>query len=324
MNKGDYAIYDAQQQRDWSHLEITDEMLESLEGFLPDTTREHFEQFKDKYGRYPRVTGQGRTLDFQKTIDRKKVAIDLNGDFAELRKAIKTKYETFSDKDFKSLEREKNVQQMFNDIYYVWKNSGYEITTVATILGVSAIVGGIAFCAAHNYFDCLSEARAVIGASNDIDSIEGYNKHVGVHTEYRPHATTSSNHVNGVRTDIVMNASTKDAIEDFTKHVLRYLKKDFTEDGKITKSDLQAACEKAERRGDGADKTTHTKVVSVSDGKVVVEITTNSRSSNKSKTVTMDILFSAVEEYSNIPGVQFSWNESKKRSGINYQWVLNG
>ena len=321
MNKGDYAIYDTQQQQDWAHLEMTDEMLESLEGFLSDSTREHFEQFKDKYGRYPRITGQGRELDFQKTINRKKVDIDLNGDFAELRKAIKAKYETFSDKDFKSLERERNARQMFDDIYYIWKNSGFEIKAVATVLGLGAIIGGIVFCTAHDYFDCLSEARAVIGASNDIDSIEGYNKHVGVHTEYRPHADKVNG---GVRTNIVLNSSTKDAIEDFTKHVIRYLKKDFTEDGKITKSDLQAACEKAERRGDGGDKTTNTKVVSVSDGKVVVEITTNSRSEKGSKTVTMDILFGAVEEYSNIPGVQFSWNESRKRSSIDYQWVLNG
>ena len=109
------------------------------------------------------------------------------------------------------------------------------------------------------------------------------------------------------------NPSTKSAAEEFTQRLIKELKKKshgYIDDKSISKSELVSASEAVADRVNAATNHTKISVVDVTRGKVTLEITTNATSKTDSKTVDVDISLEAFAEYSNIPGVTFSWGEN--------------
>ncbi len=329
FSDGEAAVYAAEKQEDWRHVEITDQLVDAVEECCDPGTIKRIKMFKQQYGQYPAVTISGGKLNFQKTINRRQVKLrysdsdsasdepdNLSNDFIEFRKAVRRRFNKIPESELKIVKTRSDISRLMKRIKREFDlMDTTERIAIGTIVGATLLVGGIVVAVVASYNDCLEEARTILEASNDFSQIDNYGKSVGCH------ATIS--YYNGAsHATLVPNKSTKAAAEEFTQRLIKVLKKKnngYVDDETISKSELLDACEVVLDKVTANDSHTRISVVDTSRGKVTLKIVTNAKSDTNSKTAYVDISLRAFANYSNIPGVTFSWGENYK---LDYRKIL--
>lgn len=329
FSDGEAAVYAAEKQEDWRHVEITDQLVDAVEECCGPGTIKRIKMFKQQYGQYPTVTVSGGKLNFQKTINRRQVKLrypdsdnasdepdNLSNDFIEFRKAVRRRFNKIPESELKFVKTKSDVSKLMKRIKREFDlMDSVERVAIGTLVGATLLVGGVVVAVIASYNDCLEEARTILEASNDFSQIDNYGKSVGCHATITYYNGTS-------HATLVPNKSTKSAAEEFTRLLIKVLKKKnngYVDDETISKSELLDACEVVLDKVTADDSHTRISVVDTSRGKVSLKIVTNATSDTNSKTAYVDISLRAFANYSNIPGVTFSWGENYK---LDYRKIL--
>lgn len=330
FSDGDAAVYAAEKQEYWRYVELTDQLVDAVEECCDPGTIKRIRMFKQQYGQYPMITVSGGKLNFQKTINRRPVRLrypdsdnasiepaDLSNDFIEFRQAVRRRFDKIPESELKSVKTRSDVSKLMKRIKREFDSMEFiERVAIGTIVGATLLVGGIVVAATVSYNDCLEEARTILEASNDFSQIDNYGKSVGCHATIAYY--NGASHVT-----LVPNKSTKSAAEEFTRLLIKALKKKnngYIDDETISKSELLDACETVLNKITTDDfSRTRIDVVDTSRGKVTLKIVTNATSDTNSNTAYVDISLRAFANYSNIPGVTFSWGENYK---LDYRKIL--
>ena len=326
---GDAAVYAAEKQEDWRHVEITDQLVNAVEECCDPGTIKRIKMFRQQYGQYPAVTVSGGKLNFQKTINRRPVHLkypasdeasiepaDLSNDFNEFRKAVKRRFDKIPESEIKAVKTRSDVSKLMKKIKRQFDlMDSIERIAIGTIVGTTLLVGGVVVATIVSMNECMDEARAILEASNDFSKIDNYGASIGCHA-----SITYFN--GGTRAIVVPHESTKEAAEEFTQRLIKELKKKshgYITDEVISKSELLDASEKVLNKRNAGTNHTKISIAGTTRGKVTLKIVTNATSDTDSNTAYVDISLRAFANYSNIPGVTFSWGENYR---LDYRKIL--
>ena len=296
-------IHNVSQMATVEYMRVSKEFLDAIEA--PEELKEKFESFKTKYGKYPefaynskfRSTKEKTSISFQKTINGKHVATFFTED--DIETLVNCWIDTYN--SIAEYENSRsNVEKVVENVCDFVKDN--KLAIGCAVFGVAALAGVIP--AIVNKYKSEADIReAVSYFMNSVDWDENdrdktiATTHTSVDSKGNLHTTTRARTLSG-------NKNTSKAI--FTA-VAKYAKKNG-----ITVRDAFHELDGAKTRtlfGNITDEDFY-KFDIIKDNNGVLTINVWNNAGRKPKTFEID-----TNSYQRIGDVQYSWNESRKRSG---------